>query len=296
MPAPTTEPAGTLVEVLCGQPEQKYGVRADERQQRWRALSGPGRLPGGYRRESGPGGEPAGQPGGDRIGVEHAIGGEQRGALGCRFAGDTRRGRGAVEDLPDGRLNEAALLLHDDDLVQTVGEPGDLRRNERMNHGQPQQPHARRLQSRLVEPEDTQGLAQVEVRLAGGDQAELGERAEALDLVQPVGLSVGARGVQPDALAGSFHLRQVRLQQARVDLVLESRLGQDGRYAIVVELDLAGPVGDIRDDLQCDPQAAAARHRDGMRPQVEHVLRIGRVEDGHPEVGEQDLGGAGKGR
>jgi hypothetical protein len=33
-----------------------------------------------------------------------------------------------------------------------------------------------------------------------------------------------------------------------------------------------------------------------MRPQVEHVLRIGRVEDGHPEVGEQDLGGAGKGR
>ena len=28
MPPPTIEPAGALVELLCGQPEQKYGVRA----------------------------------------------------------------------------------------------------------------------------------------------------------------------------------------------------------------------------------------------------------------------------
>ena len=27
IPAPTAEPSGTLVPVLCGQPEQKYGVR-----------------------------------------------------------------------------------------------------------------------------------------------------------------------------------------------------------------------------------------------------------------------------
>ena len=73
-------------------------------------------------------------------------------------------------------------------------------------------------------------------------------------------------------------------------------VGQDGRDAVAVDLDRAGPVGDIRDDLQRDPQPAAAGHRDGMRPEVEDVLRIGRVEHGHPEVGQQDLRGARNGR
>ena len=132
-----------------------------------------------------------------------------------------------------------------------------------MDHGQPQQSHARCAQPRVVEAEDPECLAQVEVGLPGGDDPDFRSRSEVLNLVQLVGLRVGPGGVQPDALAGPFHFRQVWLQHARVEPVLEPlpappHVGHDGDDAVAVYPDTAGPVGDIRDDLQRDPEAAAA--------------------------------------
>ena len=50
-----------------------------------------------------------------------------------------------------------------------------------------------------------------------------------------------------------------------------------------------GAVGDVRDDLERDPEAGQARHRHGMGTQIEHVLGVSRVQHRHPEVGEQEL-------
>ena len=122
MPALTAEPSGTLVEVLCGQPEQKYGVRVTIG-----SSAGPRREPPSTARRQPP---------------------------------LTRA------------LSPGALLLHDDDLVQTFGELGDLGRDQRVDHSQPQQPHAARAQPRVVKPEDPQRLPDVQVRLPGGDDPD----------------------------------------------------------------------------------------------------------------------------
>ena len=141
----------------------------------------------------------------------------------------------------------------------------------------------------------------VEERLARGDDADCGAVAEVLNPVQPVGLRVGARHRQPDALPAPLHVGQVGLQHAGGDAVLEPlpvprHLRIDGRDAVAVDQDPPGAVGDVGDDLQRDPQPAGTGHRHGVHAQVEHVLWVSRVQDRHPEVGQQQFGGAGDGR
>ena len=56
-----------------------------------------------------------------------------------------------------------------------------------------------------------------------------------------------------------------------------------------VEVDGPDPVGDRRDDLQPDPRARVARHRERVDTEVEHVLLVAGVEHGHARVLERVL-------
>ena len=228
MPPPTSEPSGTFVELLCGHPEQKYGVRATSgsgvtgQAQRLRGL--PGRDRGEFR----PGTQPDGQPGRDQVGIQFPMGREQRRA---RRIGLARDGGGIghpVEDLFDGRLDEGPLLLHDDDLGQAVRELLDLRGDQRMDHREPQEPYPAGGQFGLVEAESAQGLPRIEVGLARRDDADAGPAAatgraatgpaaagsgaESLDAVELVGQRVGAGRVHPDTFTSPLHLRQLGLK------------------------------------------------------------------------------------
>jgi hypothetical protein len=111
----------------------------DQRQLRHRAGFRGASAPGVHRREL-RATQPFGQTPGDEVGVQLALGREQRVADGAA-AGDAGCVRSAVEDLLDGRLHERALLLHHDDLVQAGRELLDLVRDQRVDHAQVQQPH-----------------------------------------------------------------------------------------------------------------------------------------------------------
>src|SRR3954449_9543808 len=105
MPPPTSVPSGTFVDELCGQPEQKYGVRASSgaemrsRRRARREASAGGRswrrrralaaaAPAGGIDRWDALGQPAGQPGRDGVRVQFAPLDEERAAGEVLLAGD----------------------------------------------------------------------------------------------------------------------------------------------------------------------------------------------------------------
>ena len=240
------------------------------------------------------------EPAGDDVGVEVAVLGEERGAVGPPLAVHGGRPGAAVEPLLDLRLEERALLLDDDDLVEAVGEAVDDPGLEGPGHADAQQAHAPAGELGVVEPEGVEGLAQVEPALAGRDDADP-RRSVADDAVEAVGGGVAAGDLEPGAVEVALDRPEVRLQERRrgrvhVLAAVDRHVRGDDAHAVRVEVDGAGAVGHRGDHLERGPQPARAGERDGVAPEVEDVLRVGGVEhrDGH--VGQRRLGGAGHAR
>ena len=211
IPPPTSVPGATLVEELCGQPEQKYGMRC--------ASGSMTRSRGGRSRGWNPRGrEVAGESVGDGVGVELAHGREQRGAVPRPLAVD---GRGAGLPVQHGLhrvLEEGALVLDDDDLVEASGEPGDDARLKRVDHAELEQPDAVPFEVVLRQPERGEGLADVQVGLAGGHQADPGA-ARPRDDVQAAAADVLGGDGQPGELLAALQLGELRAEQAGPRLV-----------------------------------------------------------------------------
>ncbi len=220
MPAPTSVPSGALVELLCGQPEQKNGERAAIGSGRGRpAISIQRRDAGVHRGQLDPGAETGGHGARHHVGVEVELGGEERLVALVALADDAGRVRGAVERLLEGGLHERALLLDHEDLVESAGEAAHPVTVERPDHPQLQDAHAGALELALAEAEPAERVEQVEVRLAGGHDAEPGVRG-ALDAVHRVLAGVGERqlGARPEQRA--LELQRGRGQQVAVRHVL----------------------------------------------------------------------------
>ena len=86
--------------------------------------------------------EVAGESVGDGVRVELAHGREQRGAVARPLAVDGRGIGLPVEDGLDRVLKEGALVLDDQDLVETGRELGDDARLKRVDHAELEQPDA----------------------------------------------------------------------------------------------------------------------------------------------------------
>ncbi len=86
MPPPPSEPSGSTVERLCGQPEQKYGVRCGDGEREVRAGR---RRP---RRERDAVAEHAAERAVEAVGGHLAVGGDEQPAVAAALADD---GRGA---------------------------------------------------------------------------------------------------------------------------------------------------------------------------------------------------------
>ena len=230
------------------------------------------------------------QPGGHRVGVEFARGGEQDVASRIALTVYGRRRRPAVEDLLDGRLHERALLLDHDQLVEAVGELADDLGFGRPDHAELQQPDPAAAQGSFVQAEHGQRLAHVEVGLAGRDDADPVARRAAHDPVEAVEPGVLQGPGQPHAVQGSFQLRQVGAEQPGGRAVCAppglAGLGDDPAG---IDLRRAGPVGYRRGDLQGAPQPGEPGQVMRVQPEVQHVLRIGRVQRGHGQVSQRAL-------
>ena len=216
MPAAAIEPSGTTVERLCGQPEQKYGGRASV------SAAGRSRSASSSATRAVIGGElqlalqAAGHDLGDAVGVELAVGRHQRTALLVALAHDARVLGVVVEHVAQEQLDERALLLDDQDLLEAPRELAHDARLHREEHADLQDADAVARERGVVEAELAQRLAQVVVRLAGGDDAEPGVGGVERDAVEPVGGGEGLGRLQAAVVDLALHLEAEGRQQHRV--------------------------------------------------------------------------------
>ena len=278
IPAPTSVPSGAGVELLCGQPLQKNGVR-DIGSGRimyrdavsilaTRASRSSSRDPSPDARREGDG---------DLVGEQLSLRMQQRPLVLVELADDLRGIRGPVEQMLDLLLHERQLLLDDDDLLELRGELAHGFAVQRPWHAHVQQPDPAALERRLVEAEQVQRAAQLAVGAAGGHDPEPGVAARAADLVEPVDAGVLARDLKAHVQQRALERQRVGGQEQTVGLVhersaVELDLGQDRQHALAADLGGPGRVGDRRHDLHRRPQAAGAREGDGVATEVQHLL------------------------
>ena len=143
----------------------------------------------------------------DVVGIERALDREQPVALLVLLADADRLIRGAVELLAHLHLEQRALLLDHDDLLEALGELLEVALADRPWAADLVEAQAKIVALDLVEPELVERLAHVEIALADRDDADLGLAASRRDvLVELVGAHERQHGValvvvQPRLLA-----------------------------------------------------------------------------------------------
>ncbi|MDT4815803.1 hypothetical protein FQZ97_488400 [compost metagenome] len=207
--------------------------------------------------------------------------GQQGVALLVEFADHARTlvHRPVVELAGELVLDDAALLLHHEDFVQAFGELVHRHRLQRPAHAHLEHSQADLGAKRLVQAQVVQGLAHVEIGLAGGDdpQARVG-RIQG-DLVEVVGAGKGAGGVDLVHVQALF-LRQGRVRPADVHAVFrqDEVLGDLHLDPQRVHIHHGGGVDVLGDGLERHPAAAVARQLPADDAVVEDFLDVGRVQ------------------
>ena len=140
---------------------------------------------------------------GDLVTLQFAVHREQRLAARRLLAADERPVGQVVERLPHLGLDEAALVLDDDDLLQARGELAQAPRFDRRDATELQDADAVAVERCFVQPQQVERQAQVAVGLAGRDQAQAVAGAGATDAVEAVGMDVlqGGHGALSEDLA-----------------------------------------------------------------------------------------------
>ena len=210
MPPPTSAPSGTLVDVLCGQPEQKYGERVTDS-----GISARGVGRRGRQRSASASSQPRAQPGGDGVGLERAGEREQRRLVGVALAHHHRMVGAAEQCVLHQPLEVLRLLLDDDHLGEPVGELAHLGDVERHRHAELEQPDAGGAERsrRSRKPEQAQCLHGLVVGVAGGDDAHPVVRAAHRHGVQPVRHGVLAGERQSHLVELALHVQRVRREE-----------------------------------------------------------------------------------
>ena len=158
------------------------------------------------------------------IARERAVRGEQRRAALVALAHDLRRVRPAVQQLLELGLDQGALLLDHDDLLEAGGERAHALGLERPDQAELEHAQAKPGGELAVDAEVGERLAQVQIRLAGRDDAEArvravehqpvervgpGERAHRLQLEAMQPLLLGERGIGPADVETARRQREV---------------------------------------------------------------------------------------
>jgi len=303
MPAKARLPSGTLVEVLCGQPEQKYGVRViGATACIWVASAGDRRhclhLGGQAAVEPVGLGAQHGRDLGIEIEAEQPLGqrARKRGhAEFCRkcqealvvlvhLADDARTHVVApVEQfLLDLVLDDLAPFLDDEDLLEPDRELPDTFRLQRPRHADLVKPQTNLRGDFRRDAEFAQRLADVLIALAGRHDAEPGVRRIHGDAVDLVGAGKCDRGKTLVVLQAQVLLVAV-VGPAQVEPAgRHLEVGRhDERLHLVGEIDLRGGLDRLGDHLHADPASGIARHRDAEQAHLDHLVDAGGIEIGH---------------
>ena len=206
-----------------------------------------------------------------------------------------------VQVLADEALHERALLLDDEDLRDAPGGGPDDARLQRVDHAQPDQPDPG-VADLLVagQPQAGQGLADLAVGAAGGQDRQPRVRRVDLHGVEPVlGRVRPGRGVAALVELG-LELDRVRQEEGGPlreppRPAVEGQLRLPRGDAAGGDVGRAKPVRDRGDDLQRGPAAAVARQLVAVPAEVEHLLDGAGHQDRHPRVVQRRLARARQG-
>ena len=156
----------------------------------------------------------------DFVGIERALDREQPVALLVLLADADRLVGGAVKLLAHLHLDQRALLLDHDDEIEALGEFLQLAPAERPGAGHLVEADAQFVALDLVDAELVERLADVEIALAGGDDADLRiAPARGDGAVELVGAHEGEHGVALVVVQPRF-LREDRIVEADVEAAL----------------------------------------------------------------------------
>ena len=251
-------------------------------------------------RQGEPAAQPGGHDGGDAVGGELAVGGDQQAALLVVLADDAGGVGPSVEDVPHEQLHEGPLLVQHQDLGEALGHLGHHGRLQRPHHPHLQQADAAAVQLAAAEAEVGQGLAELVEGAAGGHDAQPRPGAGPADPVEPVGGGVGLGRLQAPVgdlglLAQADGGDQAGLLDVAPRLAVDDQLGLGGGHPVGGDLGGGQGVGQGGDDLEAHPQPRVAGQGEAVEAEVEHLLDRAGVQDRHLGVVEGRLGVGGQG-
>ncbi len=160
---------------------------------------------------------------------------------------------------------------------------------ERPGHGDLVDRQAELAGLLLIDLEFFERLADVEIRLARGDDAEPLARRVDRRAVETVGADERLHGGQPAVVEPLFDAEQPAGDEADVEAALghRRRPGLDHAHAVGAHLHRGRALDRVGQALQADPAARIARHRPAVDPEVQVVLNARRVQDRHSEMDER---------
>ena len=179
-------------------------------------------------------------------------------------------------------LDQRALFLDHQNLALAGGEGRDALGLERPDQAHLVDGKAQALGFGIVDAELVQRLADVEIGLADGDDAEAGVGAAHHQPVEPVGAPIGERGRDLHLIDAAF-LAQPVVGPADVNAVGRQMVVGRGVdfQAMRIDVDRGRGIHRLAQHLEADPEAGIARHLEGMQAPVEIFLNRCGVDHRH---------------
>ena len=194
--------------------------------------------------------ESLGQAAGHGVHVELTEAAEQRRAVFMGLADHIGHVGAPEVDLADHRLDEVALLLDHDHLVETGHELVQDRALERVDHAELEDPDPAAGQLVVVQSEAPQRLAHIQVGLARGDDPDTVVGGALDDPVDPVEPCVLQGAGDTDGQLVLLELHQARSQQLpRRHVGARAQIAVHGQDPVRVDDRRGGGVGHVRGDL-----------------------------------------------
>jgi hypothetical protein len=224
------------------------------------------------------------------IARERAVRWEQRSAVLVALAYDHRRVRPTVQQLLELGLDEGALLLDHDDLLEAAGECEHALALERPDEAELEHAQPEALGQLPIDAEVGERLTEIQIRLAGGDDAEARIRAFEHQPVEGVRSGERAHRLQLEAvqplLLGKGGVRPTDVQAARRQLEV---VGHPNGGARGIQLDRGRGIDRVVHALQADPAAAVAGQREAEQTILQKLGDASGVHDRNHGVEEREF-------
>ena len=199
---------------------------------------------------------------------------------------------GAVEFLAHLHFNERALLLDDDDHVETARKFHEPARLDRPRARDLIKPQAEIVGLDLVDTEIVPGLPHVEIRFADGDDADLGVRSAGRDdTIELVGAQESQHRVAFMILQARF-LFENAVAYADVEPLRRHHVivRRDDLDAIDMAVDRSCRFDRILQAFYAGPHARIARQSKTVNSIIQNLLHAGGRQDRHHHVHEMEIG------